>query len=420
MDISTIFAQLGIALGLGLLVGLQRESVAARLAGMRTFPLITLFGAVCALLATSFGGFTIAAGLLALAGIVFVGRMNEPADPAKDHGLTTEVAMLLMFGVGASLVAGSSYAVAIAVGGGVAVLLQFKPQLHGIAARFTETDLKAIMQFALISLIILPVLPDRPYDVYGVLNPRRVWLMVVLIVGINLGGYIAYKFFGARAGTMLGGLLGGVISSTATTFAYAKRTATLSTEGRDGSGAAAVVIIIASGVVFARLLLEVAFVAPLFLRFAAPPLAIMCLLFALLSLSLWLYRSGETSAEMPVQANPSELKSALVFGAFYAIILFAAAAAKDRFGAGGLFIVAGLSGLTDVDAITLSTAQLVRAQMLDAGDGWRLIMVAAMSNLVFKLLAVAALASRRSLRRIAPLYGLALLCGALLILLWRP
>ena len=418
MDISTIFSQLGIALGLGLIVGLQRESVASRLAGLRTFPLIALFGAICALLANPFGGFTIAAGLVALAGIIFAGRINDPADSTKDHGLTTEVAMLLMFGIGAYIVAGSSYAVAIALGGGVAVLLQFKPQLHSIAVRFTENDLKAIMQFVLISLIILPVLPNHAYDPYGVLNPRRVWLMVVLIVGINLGGYIAYKFFGTRAGTILGGILGGIISSTATTFAYAKRTAAHATEEPDASRVATLVIMIASGVVFARLLLEVAFVAPLFLRFAAPPLAIMFLLFAVLSLLVWLRRHGEPH-EMPTQANPSELKSALVFGVLYAIILFAVAAVKDRYGDSGLFIVAGLSGLTDVDAITLSTAQLVGAQMLDANDGWRLILIATMSNLMFKFAAVAVLASRRLLLRIAPLYGLALLCGTLLILLWR-
>jgi hypothetical protein len=131
-----------------------------------------------------------------LAGLIFVGKMSEMHTSEVDPGLTTEIAMLLMFAVGAYLVVGAT-AVAVAIGGGMAVLLQFKVQLHGVVARLSDEDLKAIMQFALISLVILPVLPDRTYGPYDVLNPRQVWWMV-LIVGISWRLY-RLQFFGQNA-----------------------------------------------------------------------------------------------------------------------------------------------------------------------------------------------------------------------------
>ena len=412
MDIAATFQQLGIALGLGLLIGLQRERAESRLAGLRTFPLIAILGTVTATLAQSFGGWVMAAGFVMLAGLIFVGKMSEMHASEVDPGLTTEIAMLLMFAVGAYLVVGAT-AVAVAIGGGMAVLLQFKVQLHGVVARLSDEDLKAIMQFALISLVILPVLPDRTYGPYDVLNPRQVWWMVVLIVGISLGGYIVYKFFGQNAGIVLGGILGGLISSTATTVSYARRTAS----APDASRLAAVIIMIASTIVFARLVIEVAFVAPGFVRAAAPPIAVMFGLLAGLASVLW-FQGRKERNEMPAQENPSELKAALLFGLIYAIVLFAVAAARDLFGDKGLYAVAGISGLTDVDAITLSTSHLVHAGKLDASHGWRVILVATMSNLVFKALAIAVLGSRVLLAKVAQLYGLALAAGVMLLIFW--
>lgn len=412
MNLSEVFQILGIALGLGLLIGLQRESTSSPLAGVRTFPLITILGTLCALLAQSFGGWILGLGFLSLTAIVCVGKIIELQSDKAGLGLTTEIAMLLMFGVGAYLVGGHK-AIAIAVGAGAAVLLQYKGVLHGIVARLGETDVKAIMQFALLSLVILPVLPDRTFGLYSVLNPRQIWLMVVLIVGINLVGYIVYKFFGVKAGVVLGGILGGVISSTATTVSYARRTANVSTQ----SGLAALVILIASSVVFGRLLLEITFVAPSFWSVAAPPLIIMLVVLALLSAGLWFW-DKEKENEMPEQGNPTELKGALFFGLLYAVVLFAVAAVKELFGSQALYAVATLSGLTDVDAITLSTSQLVHAERLDANTGWRLILVATMSNLFFKTAIVAVLGHRQLLIKIATLYGIAFLVGIFLLIFW--
>lgn len=268
MDLTSTFSSLGISLGLGLLVGLQREQVATQLAGLRTFALITVLGTISGLLATSFGGWVIASGFLALTGVLLTGHVAELRGEKPESGVTTEVAALAMFGLGAYIVVGYRE-VAISIGGGIAVLLHFKGQLHGIAARLGD-DSKSIMQFVLISMVILPILPNRSYGPYDVLNPRQIWLMVVLVVGIGLGGYILYKFFGPKAGLFLAGILGGIISSTVTTVNYSKRVA--KQELADIS--AAVVILIASTVSCTLVLVEISVVAPGFLRTAIAPLSI--------------------------------------------------------------------------------------------------------------------------------------------------
>ncbi|HEY6553477.1 MAG TPA: DUF4010 domain-containing protein, partial [Vicinamibacteria bacterium] len=319
---------------------------------------------------------------------------------------------LLMYGVGAYLAVGPIQ-VAVVLGGAVAVLLHFKQELHGLAARIGDRDFRAAMQFVIISLIVLPVLPDATYGPYDVLNPREVWWMVVLIVGLSLAGYVAYKLFGAGAGTVLAGILGGLISSTATTASYARR----SRESPDLSRLAALVVMLASTVVYGRVLVEIAAVARGRLLDLAPPLAAMLGVCALVAGVAWLLgRDGD--GELPKQENPAELKAALLFGALYAAVLLAVAFARDRFGAAGLYMVAAISGLTDVDAITLSTSRLVQGGRLDADTGWRAILLASMSNLGFKAGIVAVLGSRALLGRIVLLFGAAMAGGGLILWLW--
>lgn len=412
MKLALIFQQLGIALGLGLLVGLQRERAASRLAGLRTFPLVTLLGSLCALLAQTYGGWTLAVGLGALAAMVVMGNLIEIREGNADPGLTTEVALLLMYAVGAYLILGERE-VAIAIGGGLAVLLQFKGSLHGIARKLGDDDLKAIMRFVLISLVVLPVLPNRAFGPYAVLNPREIWLMVALIVGISLAGYIIYKFFGEGAGILMGGILGGLISSTATTVSYARRTK----GGSTGSRGASVVIMVASTIVFGRVLFEIALVAPSLLTTALAPILLLMLLQALLAGGIWFWDRHQPG-DMPAQENPSELRPALGFGLLYAIVVFAIAAARHHFGERGLYGVAALSGLTDMDAITLSAAQMVSSARLDPSHAWRVIVVASLSNLIFKGLIVAAMGQRQLLFRILPLFAVVVLAGGLILFFW--
>lgn len=412
MDLASTFSSLGIALGLGLLVGMQREQVATQLAGLRTFALITVLGTICGLLAVNFGGWVIAAGFLALTGALMTGHVAELKGEKIESGVTTEVAALAMFGVGAYVVTGLRE-VAIVIGGGIAVLLHFKGQLHGIAARLGE-DSKSIMQFALISLVILPILPNRTYGPLNVVNPRQIWLMVVLIVGIGLAGYIAYKFFGAKAGLLLAGLLGGIISSTATTISYSKRAA--KQELPDNQ--IAVVILLASTVSCALVLAEIAVVAPEFLRAAITPLVIVVTTLGVLSLPLWFLQTKGRN-EMPSQGNPTELKGALYFALLYTLILLAIAAVKDRYGTSGLYVVAAASGLAEVHALALSTSQLVSTGRVSSIEGWRIIAVALISNLAFKAAMVAILGTRAIWRKVALPYVLTIGIGISIVLLWH-
>ena len=404
-----LFSRLGIALGLGLLVGLQRQRTDARLAGFRTFPLVTLLGAMCALLAESFGGWTVAGGLAALALIIVGGNLPLRRGGGGNPGVTTEVTMLLMFVIGAYTMAGS-LAVAIVTCGAVAVLLHLKPQMHSMARRISDPDFTAMMQFALISLVILPVLPNQVYGPFSVLNPFKIWLMVVLIVGLSLGGYIAYKLIGIRAGAWASGLLGGLISSTATTVSIARR----SRQSPGQAEVGAFVIMMASAVSLLRVGILVGVVAPQLLRAAAAPLGAML---AVLALFAWtsLRQSSQASSSVPEQNNPAELKSAVVFGLLYALVLVGVAAANEHFGRNGLYVAAVVSGLTDMDAITLSVTQLVNSIGITPGTGWRLILVAAMANLAFKAATVAALGERRLLVRVAFGFGAAAATGGAML-----
>lgn len=412
VDLTSTFSSLGIAVGLGLLVGLQREQVATQLAGLRTFALITVLGTICGFLATSFGGWVIASGFLALTGALMTGHVAELIGEKVESGVTTEVAALAMFGLGAYLVVGHREA-AIVIGAGIAILLHFKGQLHGIAARLGQ-DSKSIMQFALISMVILPILPNRSYGPYDVLNPRQIWLMVVLIVGIGLGGYIAYKFFGQKTGQLLAGLLGGIISSTATTVSYSRRTA----KHELADAPAAIVILLASSISCALVLVEIAVVAPGFLRTALAPLFILVATLGVSSAPWWFLR-GKDSTAMPAQGNPSELKGALYFAVLYTVILFAIAAVKDTYGARGLYVVAAASGLVEVHALALSTSLLVETGRLNGSEGWRVITLALITNLAFKGATAMVLGSPLLWRKVALPYVLTIAVGIGIALWWR-
>jgi uncharacterized membrane protein (DUF4010 family) len=409
-----VLQDLGIALGLGLIVGLQRESAESKLAGLRTFPLVTLLGALCALLAAVAGGWVLAAGLVAVAATTAMGNAARLRHDPPDPGITTEVALLLMYGVGAYAVVGHA-APAIVLGGTVAVLLHFKAEMHGFVHRFDERELRAIMQLVLLALVVLPVLPDTTIGPFSVFNPREMWLMAVLIVGLSLGSYVVLKFRGENAGIIGGGVLGGLISSTATTVSWARRTR--GNAKGDVARAAGIVILIASTVVYGRVLVEIAAVARAFLPHAAPPILALAAAMAAAVAATWLRSRKDARATLDGQ-QPADLKTAFAFAAMYVVVLFAVAYAKEKAGARGLYVVSVLSGLTDVDAITLSVARLVASQQLEPAQGWRLIVVALLSNLAFKGAMAAALGDARLRRFVVLTFGLQLLAGAAVLAFW--
>ena len=428
MDPLTLFRQLAISTLLGLLVGLQRERSDSELAGIRTFPLITLFGTMSAVFAVEGNQpWILPAGLLGLIGILILGNLHKLKQVEFDPGITTEIAVLLMYLIGAFVVIGP-WIIAAALAGGVAILLHLKPLMHGFAKRMGDTDFRAIMQFVLITFIILPVLPNQNYDPFSklqpmfvnvefgkfdVLNPQEIWLMVVLVVGISLGGYVSYKLLGRRAGIVLGGILGGTISSTATTVSYSRRTKQVP----EAAGMAVIVIMIASTIVYIRILLEIAIVAPSFVAVAGGPILVMMSVSGVLAVVTWLFSNGAEN-EMPTQGNPTELKSAIVFAIVYAVVLLGVAVGKFYLQDSGLYVIAAVSGMTDMDAITLSTSRLVKSNRLDPQIGWKLIIIATMSNLMFKGLIVAAIGHRDMLRKTSVLFGIAILSGAVVLLMW--
>jgi uncharacterized membrane protein (DUF4010 family) len=408
-----LFTQLGLSVLLGLLVGLQREHAAPGQPGMRTFTLITVLGTLCAILAKVFGGWIVVAGLLSLAVVMGYADFLRIRQKDPDPGTTTDVAVLVMYGVGALLTV-APMAVAIAIGGGVAVLLQFKLELHRIAQRLGDEDLRAIMQFVLITCIILPVLPNETYGPLNVLNPFITWLLVVFIVGMSLGGYIIYKFFGRDAGILLGGVLGGIISSTATTVSYSRQ----ARDDRSRVRTVAVVIMIASTVAYMRVLASVAVVSREFFLRTLGPVSAMLLLTLVPSLILW-FRVRREPATMAVQENPTQLKSAITFALMYSVVLLALAAAREYLNGQGMIVVAGLSGLTDMDAITLSTARMSLEDPDVAATGWRLIVAAAVANLVAKAVLAGVIGGRRMLGEIAVLFAIPFVGGIAMLVFWR-
>lgn len=398
-----------VALGLGLLVGLQRQLTHSHIAGIRTFALVTLLGAVAARVAPSLGPATLAAGLVGLAALLVVGNVSKLRAGEVDPGLTTEVAVLVMYGVGALVVIGPRE-IAIALAGTVALLLHGKARMHAFVDRLGERDVSAVMRFVLISLVVLPLLPDREFGPFAVLNPFDIWRMVVLIVGIGLAGYVAFRLVGGRHGVLVNGLLGGIVSSTAATVAAARRVRATPA----ATGVATSVVLLASGVAFLRLIVLIAFVSRPLLRDAWIPLGVLAALLIAAGIVAW--RDLDGHALPPDEPeNPAELRPALIFGALYALVLVASAAARETIGDGGLYAVSLVSGLTDVDAITLSMSRLQAAGHLDAGIAWRVIVVATLSNLAFKAGIVWGIGSRRSFAQIAGRFALVIVIGILFV-----
>lgn len=406
------YITLAVSLGFGLLIGLQRQRTEDRFGGIRTFPLICLFGTFCGMLAEVYGAWPIAAGVIAIFGTLAISNWLTAQRTESDHGQTTEVAALLTFAIGAYLPSGDRALAAVATGL-IVILLHLKEPMHVFVRKMGPKDVAGIMTFVVLSLIILPLLPNRAYGPFKVLNPFDIWRMVVLIVGLSLTGYIIYKMLGRTASALLGGVLGGAISSTATTVSYARR----ARETPAAHGLAVAVILIASAISYLRVIIEVSLIAPSSLSGLLPPL-----------LAAWLWTSAIAGAafllfrgadeEMPPPSNPAELKSALIFGILYALVTLAVAAAKQYFDSSALYIVAIISGLTDMDAITLSVARMVENNSLEPDNAWRLILAAALSNSVFKGIAATFLGGWKLGLRLAPFFVATLLGGLALIWLW--
>ncbi len=401
---------LGVALGLGLLVGMQREWEHNRVAGLRTFALVSLAGALSSILAQAYGGWVMGAALFAFAAISIAGYLATLN--TDDPGLTTTIAMFVMFATGA-LTTMEHPVTAVVISGSVMVLLQEKKSLHGMVHKIGEKDLREIARLVLIGLVVLPLLPDEPIGTNELLNPFAIWLMVVLIVGISLAAYLASKFLGSARGTAVAGLLGGLISSTATTVSMARR----SKDTENHPQSLAVITLISGAVVFVRVIVEVAIMGSGVAATVLPPLAAMMVLtgiVAAIAYRLMLNAVPQSFEEAP----PSELKSAVMFGLLYLLVLVAVSYAKDHFGHAGMFAVAAISGLTDMDAITLSTAGLSNSGQLDPNTAWRVILTGGLANLAFKSALVMCIGARTYIKPVLIGFAAPFLGGLAILLLW--
>jgi uncharacterized membrane protein (DUF4010 family) len=381
---------------IGLLIGLERERNPSAKAGLRTFALVAVFGTLMAMLSAKLDSpWLVIAGLLAVAGTIIAAYLNTVAEEA-DPGTTTVVALLLSYGLGAMIWFGlSTLAVMLAIG--ITTLLYFKPELRGFSQRLTRRDLVAVLQFSVLTFIVLPILPNQDFGPYNAFNPHQAWLMVVLISGISLAGYAALHVAGTRYGAPLLGFLGGVVSSTATTMIYAKH----GKANQSMTQIAASVIVIASVVVLLRLLVVSSVVAYGALPELIPVFAGGLLTGIIVSIYAWKKTSKVTELYIPETSNPAELHTAIGFGLLYVVILLGSAWMADLAGSQGLYAVALVSGLTDVDAITLSSLRLFNLGQLSDHQTVISIAIAFLSNLAFKFGMVVFIGGRALARQVA-------------------
>jgi len=321
------------------------------------------------------------------------------------------VALLVCYALGAAVWYGHA-ALAVMLGITATVLLYFKRQLQDITKRLTHTDILSMLQFGVLSLVILPILPDRAFGPYDALNLRHIWWMVVLISGVSLAGYTALRLVGTRHGATLLGFFGGLVSSTATTMIFSRHAR------RSGAlvHTAMLVVLLANMVI----LLRVGFVS-----FIVAPAIILPLLLVLgggvvmgLLAVLWGWRqlNGHGELPMPEISNPTEIRAAVTFGALYALILILSAWLQDIAGSQGLYLLALISGLTDVDAITLSTLRLFSTAQIGVAQAVTTITLAVLSNLAFKMGLVVMIGGGALARRTLPgmiAIALGLLAGLL-------
>ncbi len=411
---SELFLRFGSALLIGILIGLQREYAygtkdqSGLFAGARTYALMGLFGATSAFLADVLATPWIFIMAVILLAVLISVAYFITASERDEIGLTSEVAALLTILIG-GICYFHSIELAAALGVVTTVLLAVKWELQKLIKVITREDVFATLQFAVITAIVLPVLPNRSFGPppIDVLNPYKIWEIIVFISGINFLGYILIKIVGPRKGLGISGVLGGLASSTATTLSFSQRSKT-----QEGLEKPFAVAIITSWVImFVRIIVEVAVVNPQLLPLVWPAMAVMGGTGLLYALYLYFSQSAIDEEEMQI-TNPFELGQAIKFGLIYALVLLITKAAELYYGERGIFLTSFLAGLADVDAITLSISDLTRiGGSIPLITGKIGIILAAISNTASKGVLVFLLSSRKLRLRVLPAILIILLIG---------
>lgn len=408
-DQQMIILQLAAALAVGLLIGLERgwkereSEEGERVAGVRTYALIGLLGGGSAMVSVQLGAVVLGLAFVAVAGVMVAAYL---ADFRRNDrvGITSLVAGLLTFMLGALAGLGE-----MAIAGAAAVvttlLLGFKPVLHGWVNALERRELYATLKLLLITVVLLPILPDRSYGPWDALNPYELWWLVILVAALSFVGYFAIKLAGTGRGAMMLGLLGGLVSSTALTLHFSR----LARDHEQATPVLASGILLASAVMVPRMVVLVALLDPALVVPLVVPAAVMALVMVVPALVTWRRTSTPEDMAAPMK-NPLELKAALTFGALLAVVVFLAEALKAWFGDAGVLAMAFASGAANMDAATVSLARLGRGDLAPAVAVTGIILAAAVNGLVKGGMA-GAIAGRTLGLRVAPALALAGLAG---------
>jgi uncharacterized membrane protein (DUF4010 family) len=383
------------ALLIGAMIGVEREKRAVveddrGIGGLRTFILVATFGALGGWFALAFGQLAFVGAALGITGVfVLAGYLLGARHKPDALGLTTEIAALVVCLLAAMIMLGHrELAVAIAVV--TAAVLAYKQPLHGMVDKLGWDDLFAGVRLLLATFVVLPLLPDRAIDPWQALNPRSLWMLVLLISGLSLVGYVATRWLGEHRGTAVTGLAGGLVSSTAVTLAFARQSRERSSDwaGKALAGG----VLLAWGVMFVRVLVEVAVVNASLLGRVLVPFVAMGLVAGACAWGLMRQPQAQALAEDGVALkNPFSLTEAAKFAAFFAVVLVVVKGVQLHFPGEGFYLVAVLAGLTDVDAITLSMAEYAKTG--DPAIAIDSIVIAAAANTAVKTAMVASLGS---------------------------
>ncbi len=400
-----LFLRFGAALLIGILIGMQREYAHGNstekglFAGARTFALMSLYGTSAAFLADLLKSPWIFLGLVILLGTAIIIAYFISATEREEIGLTSEVAALITILIG-GICYYHSVEFAAALGVATTVLLAVKWEFRRFVNVITQEDVYATLQFAVITAIILPVLPNQTFGPppLEILNPYQIWKMVVFISGINFLGYVLVKVVGPKKGLGISGLLGGLASSTATTMSFSQRSKTQ--VGLEKPFAVAII----SGwvIMFIRVIVEVAVVNNRLLPYIWPAMAVMGLAGLIYALYLFFSKSAMDEEELSL-SNPFELVTAIKFGLIYALVLLLTKAAEIYIGVGGIYVTSFIAGLADVDAITLSISDLTRlGGSIPLNTGKIAVIIAILSNTISKGVLVFSLGSKSLRKQIWP------------------
>lgn len=394
-----------VAFGVGALIGLEREQSesAGTFAGSRTFPLFALYGALVELFFPAALPVAIAAIAVPLT-VAYAGKVWLE----RDLGLTTLSAALLTVVLGA-LAAHSRLGttLAVIVGGVVTVILTSKGRIHEFADRIEEAERRATVQFILVVLVVFPLLPDRELPILLGLNPRFVWLMVVLVTGLSFVAYLFGRVVGTYRGIAMTGILGGFVSSTATTVSMANRTS----QTPDLYRICAFSTVIAAIVMFPRALIEIAIVNRALLPYVAFPLGAMTITGAAVAVAIYWRTTIDANVEADLE-NPFRLRPALLFGALFAAVLLVSEHANTWLGTSGIYATAFISGLADVDAIVLSLSKLAADGTITAPVATTGIVIAAIANTLVKAGLAWILGTRQLGRLVTVVLGVVAIVGA--------